>query len=469
MPATRRSVLSTATAGLAFLGYARLANAQADPGSETYANEVAGYGPLVQDPNGILDLPAAFSYRVVSRFGETMSDGLEVPYKADGMGCIPLSGSRVALVRNHELKPSDLNYGAAGLGRRLASRLDRSKAFDVAADGHALPGGTTTLVYDLAKQTLIRQHLSLAGTAMNCAGGATPWGSWLSCEETTVKAGGGRSQDHGWVFEVPARAKGLVQAVPLKAMGRFQHEAACVDPRTGIVYMTEDSFGTNSLFYRFLPNARGELHEGGKLQALGFRDAPEGVNTSNHSEVVWRPGDWKDVVWIDLDGVESPDDDLRLRGAKAGAAMFARGEGIHFGDGEMFFTCTAGGGARHGQIMRYVPSASEGGSGERDAPGRIQLFLESANDKVYDFGDNLTVAPWGHLIVCEDRYSDVKRNHLRGVTPEGKVYTIARNVFRENAELAGACFSPDGSTLFVNIYWPGITLAVTGPWRSLRS
>lgn len=464
MSITRRSALSTTAAGLAFLGYARLASAQA---VETYANEVTGYGALVADPNGILDLPAGFAYRVVSRFGEAMSDGLEVPYKADGMGCIPLGGSRVALIRNHELKPTDLNYGPSGLARRLSGRIETTRAYDVGADGHALPGGTTTLIYDVARQALVSQHLSLTGTAVNCAGGVTPWGSWLTCEETTIKAVDGRSRDHGWVFEVPARSRGLVKAVPLKAMGRFQHEAACVDPRTGIVYMTEDSFGTNGLFYRFLPNARGELHKGGKLQALGFRDAPTGVSTANQGQVVWRQGDWKEVVWIDLDDVESPDDDLRLRGAKAGAATFARGEGIHFGAGEMYFTCTSGGAAKHGQIMRYVPSLSEGQAGERDAPGRLQLFLESADDKVFDYGDNLTVAPWGHLIVCEDRYSDVKRNHIRGVTPTGKVYTIARNVFRENAELAGACFSPDGSTLFVNIYWPGITLAITGPWRSL--
>ncbi|MDO8913896.1 MAG: DUF839 domain-containing protein [Phenylobacterium sp.] len=466
MMTSRRTVLSTAAAGLAFLGCARHASAQTGAATETYANEVAGYGPLVADPYGILDLPAGFAYRVVSRFGETMSDGLEVPYKADGMGCIPLGGSRVALVRNHELKSNDLNYGPAGLARRLAPRVDLSRAYDVGADGHALPGGTTTLIYDVARQKLISQHLSLTGTAVNCAGGVTPWGSWLSCEENTQKAGGNLSKDHGWVFEVPARSKGLVQAVPLKAMGRFQHEAACVDPRTGVVYMTEDSFAGPGLFYRFLPNARGELHMGGKLQALGFRDAPGGVSTANQGQVIWSQGDWKQVVWIDLDGVESPDDDLRLRGAKAGAATFARGEGIHFGAGEMYFTCTSGGPAKHGQIMRYVPSASEGQAGERDTPGRLQLFLESSDEKVFDYGDNLTVAPWGHLIVCEDRYSNTKRNHIRGVTPEGKVYTIARNVFRENAELAGACFSPDGSTLFVNIYWPGITLAITGPWRS---
>lgn len=464
---SRRSLLGAAATSLAFAGYGRLAAAQG--AEETYRNEVHGYGPLVPDPYGLLDLPAGFSYTVVSRAGEVMSDGLEAPYKADGMGCFAWDGDRVALVRNHELKPGDRNYGPAGLRRRLADRLDRSRAYDIGEDGHPLPGGTTTLVYDLKRRALVSQHLSLTGTAVNCAGGTTPWGSWLSCEETTVKRGqGGASRDHGWVFEVPVGARGLVEPAPLKAMGRFQHEAACVDPRTGIVYMTEDAFGRTGLFYRFLPDAPGELAKGGRLQALAFRDAP-GADTSNIDEVVWRPGDWRDVRWIELDGVESPDDDLRLRGHGKGAANFARGEGVHWAGRELFFTCTAGGVAKQGQIMRYVPSAHEGRPGERDAPGRLQLFVESSDDRVLDYGDNLVVAPWGHLFICEDRYSDAERNHLRGVTPEGEVYTLARNVFRDNAELAGACFSPDGSTMFVNVYWPGVTLAVNGPWSAFRS
>jgi secreted PhoX family phosphatase len=87
---------------------------------------------------------------------------------------------------------------------------------------------------------------------------------------------------------------------------------------------------------------------------------------------------------------------------------------------------------------------------------------------VLDFADNLTVSPLGHVLVCEDRYSDTKANHIKGVTPKGQVYTLARNVFRGNAEFAGACFSPDGQTLFVNIQWPGMTLAITGPWGAVR-
>ena len=175
-------------------------------------------------------------------------------------------------------------------------------------------------------------------------------------------------------------------------------------------------------------------------------------------------GGWEDVLWIDVDGTDNLDDDLRLRGHAKGGAMFARGEGIHFGENELYFTCTSGGAKKIGQIMRYVPSAEEGQPGEASSPGRLQLFVESSASDLLDYGDNLTIAPWGHLIVCEDRGGDPTENYLRGVTPEGKLYTIGRHP--GETELAGACFSPDGSTLFLNLYSPGRTLAITGPWQS---
>ncbi|HEV2745992.1 MAG TPA: alkaline phosphatase PhoX, partial [Allosphingosinicella sp.] len=132
-----------------------------------------------------------------------------------------------------------------------------------------------------------------------------------------------------------------------------------------------------------------------------------------------------------------------------------------------YFACTSGGAAGSGQIMRYVPSPAEGRPGERDAPGRLQLFVESADRKVMDYADNVTVAPWGHLIACEDKSGDNSINHLKGITPAGRVYTLAR--LNLDTELAGACFAPDGRTMFVNIYRPGRTLAVTGPWRRVRA
>ncbi len=436
---------------LAFAGLALGSCAGAERG-RTAAARVVGHGPLREDPAGLFDLPEGFSYRIISRFGDLMDDGFPVPDRADGMGAFALGGGRVALVRNHELRPRNRADGPF----RDGAPAD-FPCFD-RADDRPMPGGTTTLIYDYRRHVLESQFVSLAGTMVNCAGGTTPWGSWLSCEEDVTRAGDGATQDHGWIFEVPARASRPVQPVPLRAMGRFNHEAAAVDPVTGIVYLTEDR--GDGLFYRFLPAARGELHRGGRLQALAFAGGPP--DSRNWSEAVMEPSGWQSVRWVDLDGTDSPDDDLRQRGHAAGAALFARGEGIHAGRGEFYFTCTSGGAARLGQIFRYVPGRAEGRGG--DEGGRIQLFLESSDPSVLDHGDNLTVAPNGHLIVCEDQGDRPVDNHLRGISADGRSYPVAR--LRFQTELAGACFSPDGRTLFVNLYSPTRTLAVTGPWHA---
>lgn len=405
------------------------------------AGGVAAYGPLVKDPKKLLDLPRGFSYRILSTLDDPMRDGGRVPDKADGMGCFDLGNGEWALVRNHELIPRDDSGGTSSSGYGTYR-------------GDVLPGGTTHIVLDSDTLKVTDQFRSLAGTIRNCAGGATPWNTWLSCEEAPTGPGqpygDGLARDHGWVFEVPATARGLVSAEPLSAMGRFNHEAACVDPETGYVYLTEDR--DDSVLYRFLPNTPGQLAEGGRLQAMRVAGAPD---LRNWSEALVPVGRAAVIDWIDLDNVESPDDDLRHRAAARGATLIARGEGLHMGDRELYVCSTSGGAAKLGQIFRLRP----GRSGQSDS---VELFFESESKAQFNFGDNLTVAPNGHLIVCEDQYTLRVDNRLKGITPEGRAYNLGR--LRIQTELAGACFSPDGKWLFVNAYSPTRTLAITGPW-----
>ena len=396
-----------------------------------------------------------------------MTDGFSVPGAHDGMAAFPGEDGRIILVSNHELAPSEQRKSAFAGGDDSAFKEAIDKLYDPGGGSTPGAGGTTTTIYNPQTGEAERQYLSLAGTELNCAGGATPWGSWLSCEECFEQPGRGlkdfrfvtRDQPHGYVFEVPAAATGLVEPRPLKAMGRFEHEAAAVHTETGIVYMTEDRH--HSLFYRYIPNVPGRLHEGGRLQALAIIDRSSFAthNWDKHPDML--PGEPLGTRWIDIEDPDPSENNLRLDGAKAGAALFARGEGLCTDGKEFAFTCTIGGRARLGQVFNYKPSAFEGTEREQEAPGQLTLIAEAGEDSLLRMCDNVTMAPWGDLIVCED---DEKYHcGLIGIRPDGSQYQLADHPY-SNSELCGACFAPDGKTLFVNVQYPGTTLAITGPW-----
>ncbi len=458
MTQTRRSFLKTAGAvSLGFSGLHRLISS----GDLLAAHNAAGYGDLISDPGKLVDLPKGFSYQAISRTGELMDDGLFVPSSHDGMATFDGSGGKTILVRNHEVSPRKMGDSGGPLGENQEKMIDvpTDRFYDRGKGETYCGGGTSTLVYDTVKQKLERHHLSLIGTIRNCAGGPTPWNSWVTCEETTTRAGEETRVDHGYNFEVSAEAQGLVDPVPLKEMGRFNHEAIAVDPKSGCVYQTEDN--GEGLIYRYIPNLPGKLARGGRLQALGARDGKR-LDTRNWEDHQTVPvGHHLAVTWIDIENIESPNDDLRFQGWNKGAARFARGEGMWYGNDAVYFACTNGGKGKHGQIWKYVPSPFEGTSEEENSPGSLELFVEPDDKALVDRADNLTVAPWGDLIVCEDGSGG---DNLVGVTPEGEIYRFGSNRYT-SSEFAGATFSPDGSTLFVNIQNPGITLAITGPWN----
>ncbi|MGW4440552.1 alkaline phosphatase PhoX [Streptomyces sp. NPDC004596] len=454
MSATRRQVLAQASAvgaGIAFTGAL----------SELFAGTAAarglgdtGYGPLVPDPHGLLDLPKGFRYTVLSREGDRLRSGEgPVPSNHDGMAAFAGPANRTHLVRNHE--------------NRVTAKIPVPTVAGLTYDP-AAKGGCTALTLDAGRRVL-SERVAIAGTAVNCAGGRTPWGTWLTCEETEDRAGtNGYTKDHGFIFEVHPTDPHRTGAVPLTAMGRFQHEAIAVDPRHGVVYETEDAFDKPfGLFYRFLPEKPlggvGSLRAGGRLQAMRVPGVPD------LSTVQETGAHFDGVEWADVPDPLATGTPTRLQDYGPGGITHAQKlEGCYWGGSCVYFVSSFARGAdgsaadHYGQIWRYDP-----------ARRRLTLVVVFGPDTDVQLPgespDNICLAPSGGLMVCEDGNG---AQHVFGVTRAGEVYAMARG--RQNigtaqepewGEFAGVTFAPDGRTMYVNCYTPGTTFAVTGPWR----
>lgn len=399
-----------------------------------------GYGSL-RRAGRELALPPGFQYRRFGLAGSPMSDGFATPGAHDGMAAFPLPNGHIRLIRNHEVfvQSDDANLP--------------QPAYDPRAGG-----GTTSLEIHPTSREMVKDFTSLSGTVRNCAGGPTPWGSWLSCEESVVGLSSGMTRPHGYVFDVPVHAVGPVDPVPLKGMGRFVHEAVAVDPTTGIVYLTEDQ--DRAGFYRFIPaqpyapDRAPDLAAGGRLQMLAVRNRPN-YDCARGQTI----GEALPVTWVDIgdpDPVDAEDNPAAVfeQGWALGATRFTGVEGCWFGNGSVYFSCTDGGNASLGQVWRY--RAAEDG-------GDLTLIFESPGRRILNHPDNVCVSPRGGIVLCED--ADDARPYVRGLTPDGRLFDFAENIDNES-EFAGATFSPDGRTLFVNIQdEPGATFAIWGPWE----
>jgi uncharacterized protein len=403
------------------------------------------YGPLYPTRDHatgleLLRLPRGFEYVSYSWRGDAMSDGLATPGAHDGMAAFRID-DRVRLVRNHE--------------QGSFSGKFTDPAYDPDANG-----GTSNLVFDPDAGEFLESSASLSGTIRNCAGGPTPWRTWLTCEETTAinPTSGVR---HGYILEVPATGAGNPE--PMRAMGRFSHEAVAVDPASGWVYETEDANPAG--LYRFIPAVAGDLAAGGTLEMLvigdgGYDTRADGTGTT-----------YERTSWVRIDNPDwAPGQPSTVQqGIAKGGAVFSRLEGIWYSDGKLYIVSTSGGPIGQGQIFEYVP-----------ASGAMRVLYASPASDILNNPDNIAVSPRGGIVLCEDG-SGIE--YLHGLTPDGEIFRFAANNIvvppegvrgkpaiapgdYTGSEWAGATFEPkNGDWLFVNIQSPGITFAITGPWR----
>jgi uncharacterized protein len=490
-----RSALVTGGAVLSLTALGGLTARSALAAGELGRRRGDGYGPLVplkpSNPRDIaaagfpdlatfpiLALPHGFEYRIFSIVGGTLTDGHPVPVNHDGMAAFahPRDRGVVRLIRNQE------DRAAPGAGSVLGPTATR---YDLLGGG-----GNVTLDYDERRHRLVQDYISLNGTIVNCAGGiGFGAGAWLTCEETTAGPPTW-GQAHGYVFAVPLNVEpgGLEKAEPIRAMGRFSHEAVAVDQTTGIVYLTEDAgSGVGSGFYRFLPDDLRDLHAGGTLQMLGVAGQPQYDAREGQTLGASLPVAWFDV--LDPDPA-APGNSSSTRtfqqGFSQGGALFNRLEGCWWEAGHVVFVSTSGGDVKngdvnsdgyaegYGQVWLYTPDGPD--------TGRLRLVFESPGPSVLDSPDNITVTPRGALLLCEDDAGSVDGdvhplapaitdvNRLIGIDRTGKAFEFAVNRLSDS-ELAGVGFSPSGRTLFFNIFCDGtpgsgFTVAVAGPWSA---
>jgi secreted PhoX family phosphatase len=450
MAITRRQLIQRSGGlglGIAFAGSVESlfgATAHAASSEEAY-----GYGPLIPDPNKILDLPEGFTYRTFSKFRDP-SPGGPVPTRHDGMCTFPAGDGHTRLVRNHENQNDSVKVPAPPLF-----------TYDPRSTG-----GTMTLELD-DDLNLLSQYGSLGGTVRHCAGGRTPWGTWLSCEETELRQGapgrgGPYTKDHGWVFEVdPENNDNNASPTPLVGMGRYAHEAVAIDPETNTAYLTEDAASPFGLLYRFTPvdpgGGYGSYRAGGTLEAMYVPDVRDlsivsRVNTRlNHVEWVPVP----DPTAFTVSTRDQLTDEQVTRSQKLEGAWFDRGAVYIVAS---FAREENGSATRHdGQVWRYEP---------KNNSLTLELIFNSGGR--FNSPDNITISPFGGGVVLAEDGSDGDQ-YLVGAAQNGRPFPIARNALN-TSELAGVTFSDDRRTLFGNIYSgapAGLSFAIRGPWDTL--
>ncbi|GAA1876151.1 alkaline phosphatase PhoX [Asanoa iriomotensis] len=478
MPSSRRALLTGGAAGVVGLAVAGAVPslAQAHPGKPARPNGGhKPFPPLKDDPKGILALPEGFSYTIVTRTGVTKLDrgqGL-TPADHDGMAVFDAGHGRYTIIQNHEIDPG-AEHGVPHV---------KGTVYD---PGAVNAGGCTVITTDRAGRNY-GEFVGISGTVSNCAGGPTPWESWLTCEETEDKAGdtweegdvsGTFQKDHGYVFEVTSDGK--ADPRPIKCLGRYAHEALAIGKDRTSVYLSEDADEPNGLFFRWTA-PRGVKLGPGVLTRL----APNAGTLAAMAIILDDGSVLPDVAYLTsaqlgrpfpVRWVEVPERDAQTkpvreqftdgqvtRGKKF-EGVWGTDEGVYvvnsyaWDEGELPADAVPHDGMvwfynyqdQTIQLVTYFPHQV---TAEEGAPAKY-------TDMTFDGPDNVTVTPWGSLVLAED---GAGASHVLSSFPGGPTYAIARNQLNDS-EFCGPTFTEDGKVLFVNMQDPGLTLAITGPW-----
>jgi secreted PhoX family phosphatase len=493
MSVTRRQLLTGGAAGVGLAVAGSLPALAETPSTQSAGRNGPGgpatgrpFPPLQDDPNGILALPSGFSYRVVTRTGQTSLDGGigKTPGDHDGTAVFPAGRNRLLLIQNHELESFDNEFGVPHVPGTV---------YDPGAEN---AGGCTVIETDRDGRNR-GEWVGISGTLTNCAGGTTPWGSWLTCEETETRTGttwsdGGRTgtyqKDHGYVFEVFADSSARQVPAPIKAFGRFAHEAVAVSPDRTRVYLSEDASGPTGLFYRWTAPHGVKLGPGianllgptsGTLEAMKIVLDDGSVLPDVAYVTSAQLGRPFRVEWVPVPerngtttSVRKQFTDGQVTRGKKFEGVFGTRTGAYVVNSFAFAAADLPADAvKHDGLVWFYDYAEQTITLVTYFPHQSSAETGATpkySDMTFDGPDNVTVTPWGTLVLAED---GLGASHVLSSVPGGPTYAIARNQLNigtatepEFSEFTGPTFSPDGRVLFVNIQVPGLTLAVTGPW-----